>query len=111
MPGLSISWCRTPDIGLPAPDLTIFLDITPEKAKERGGYGAERYEKEEMQKSVRQIFAGFAEEAKERLGPEWVTIDAGQSIDIVGESIRKEVDVYLKQPRTQQLRRLWTTFA
>ena len=29
--GLPYEWCRPPDVGLPAPDLVVFLDITPEK--------------------------------------------------------------------------------
>ena len=40
-PLLSFEWCKSPEIGLPAPDLVLFLDIMPEKAKERGGYGEE----------------------------------------------------------------------
>ena len=56
IPSLSFEWCKSPDIGLPAPDLVLFLDITPEKAKERGGYGEERYEKEDMQNRVRNFF-------------------------------------------------------
>ncbi|KAJ3503781.1 hypothetical protein NLJ89_g8282 [Agrocybe chaxingu] len=43
-PILPFEWCRSPDVGLPAPDLVLFFDITPEKAKERGGYGEERLE-------------------------------------------------------------------
>lgn len=66
--GLPFEWCRTPDIGLPAPDLSLFLDISPEKAKERGGYGEERYEKEEMQRRVRQIFLGPVDVAEMVLG-------------------------------------------
>merc|ERR1719223_490120 len=36
---LSLDWCKAPDIGLPAPDAVIFLDLSPEQAKQRGGYG------------------------------------------------------------------------
>jgi dTMP kinase len=39
-------WCRFPDMGLPAPDLILFLDISPEQAKLRGGYWEERYKRE-----------------------------------------------------------------
>ena len=60
--GLPHTWCRASDISLPAPDLTLFLDISPEMARERGGYGRERYEKEEMQKKVREVFLMMASE-------------------------------------------------
>ncbi|KIK02728.1 hypothetical protein K443DRAFT_677321 [Laccaria amethystina LaAM-08-1] len=33
-------------MGLPAPDLILFLDISPEQAKLRGGYWEERYKRE-----------------------------------------------------------------
>uniref|UniRef100_A0A804PKN7 dTMP kinase n=2 Tax=Zea mays TaxID=4577 RepID=A0A804PKN7_MAIZE len=50
--GLDIEWCKAPENGLIAPDLVIYLDVQPEKAAERGGYGGERYEKIEFQKKV-----------------------------------------------------------
>jgi hypothetical protein len=53
---LSIDWCKAPDRGLPKPDLVLFLDVSAEVAKTRGGYGEERYEKEEFQARVRKAF-------------------------------------------------------
>ena len=79
---LTYEWCRAPDAGLPAPDLTLFLDISPEAAQLRGGYGDERYEKEELQRKVRQVFATIAEDVR-RSGGRWVTIDAGRDKDKV----------------------------
>jgi dTMP kinase len=86
--GLTYEWCRSPEIGLPAPDLTVFLDIDPEKARERGGYGEERYEKEEMQKRVRDVFDRIGKETGSRageseIGEQWVKVDAGHEKDIV----------------------------
>jgi dTMP kinase len=34
---LSFEWCQSPDIGLPAPDAVIFLDLSQEEAEQRGG--------------------------------------------------------------------------
>lgn len=34
---LSLEWCRQPDVGLPAPDAVIFLDLSQEEAEQRGG--------------------------------------------------------------------------
>lgn len=34
---LSLEWCKAPDIGLPAPDCVIFLDMSPEETEQRGG--------------------------------------------------------------------------
>jgi dTMP kinase len=32
-----LEWCRSCDVGLPAPDAVIFLDLTQEQAEQRGG--------------------------------------------------------------------------
>ena len=34
---LDLTWCQAPDVGLPAPDAVIFLDIAQEEAEQRGG--------------------------------------------------------------------------
>lgn len=56
-PSLGLAWARRPDEGLPRPDVCVFLDIAPEVAATRGGFGAERYENREMQARVRELFA------------------------------------------------------
>ncbi|KAK0497470.1 thymidylate kinase-domain-containing protein [Armillaria luteobubalina] len=81
--GLPYEWCRSPDIGLPAPDLVLFLDITPEKARERGGYGNERYEEEEMQRRVREQYKRIESENV----VQWTTIDAGREREEVAADI------------------------
>jgi len=54
--GLDIEWCKAPEIGLLAPDSVLYLDISPERAAERGGYGDERYERVEFQKKVADFY-------------------------------------------------------
>ena len=51
-PGLDAAWCRGPDAGLPAPDVTLFMALPPEAAAARGGYGGERYEDAAFQERV-----------------------------------------------------------
>ncbi|KAJ7145916.1 thymidylate kinase-domain-containing protein [Mycena epipterygia] len=101
--GLPLDWCRSPDVSLPAPDVTLFLDITPEKARERGGYGEERYEKEEMQRKVRDIFREISKEFDEAT---WVTIDAGRERDDVAADVWKHV-YPLSTGVVSPLQRLW----
>ncbi|KAF8142305.1 thymidylate kinase [Mycena galopus ATCC 62051] len=100
--GLPLEWCRSPDVSLPAPDVTLFLDITPEQARIRGGYGEERYEKEEMQRQVRDVFHQISSEFE----ASWVTIDAGREREDVAEEVWK-----LVRPLTGglsiPLQRLW----
>jgi dTMP kinase len=59
-PSLSLSWARAPEVGLPRPDLVLFLDLDEEKARARGGWGGEVYEKSEMQRRVRELFWGLS---------------------------------------------------
>lgn len=85
--GLSYEWCRAPDVGLPAPDLTVFLDVEPEVARARGGYGEERYEQEGIQRGVRAMFERIGEEMNRDGQGKWVVIDAGKEKDRVARDI------------------------
>jgi dTMP kinase len=82
------------------------LDITPEKAKERGGYGEERYEKEELQNEVRRVFDRIAKEML-RDGGKWVTLDAGQERVAVSEDLWELVDP-LTAGTESPVQRLWS---
>ena len=113
-PVLPFEWCRNPDIGLPAPDLVIFFDITPEIAKERGGYGQERYEKEEMQLRVRKFFHQIGNEIIEKRdltkeGTRWVLIDAGRTRDEVAEDVWGFVEPLVKEGIHGAKQKLWTS--
>src|SRR5579871_4898312 len=47
-PTLNLEWARHPEVGLPRPDICIFLNISAEDAAKRGGYGEERYESKKI---------------------------------------------------------------
>ena len=53
---MNMEWCRACDRGLPAPDCVIYLEMDPERAAARDGFGEERYETHEMQHAVRDAF-------------------------------------------------------
>lgn len=88
-PEMTLSWCREPEIGLPRPDLCLFLDIPPEDAAKRGGYGNERYEIKEMQDRVRDLFTELRSHTDEN--EDIVVINAGESIDSVASTILQTV--------------------
>ncbi|CBQ73602.1 related to thymidylate kinase [Sporisorium reilianum SRZ2] len=88
--GLSYDWCRNPDVGLPLPDLTMFLDLDAETAAARGGYGEERYEKLDFQAKVRDAFTRVSQDVRAH-GGRWVTIDASKTLDQVTDDIQKAV--------------------
>jgi dTMP kinase len=61
--GYDLQWCKNTNSGLLCLDLIIFLDIPIEEAMKRGDFGQERYEKQEMQEKVREIFQSMSIEA------------------------------------------------
>lgn len=88
-PSLSLGWAWQPEVGLPRPDLCLFLQISPEEAAKRGGFGAERYENETMQTRVRELFKTIFD-----LQPrgDVTVIDAGRSFQDVSQDMRKAVE-------------------
>lgn len=84
-PSLTLEWTKHPEVGLPLPDAVVFLNLSPEEAAKRGGYGEEKYETQEMQTSVRKLF--FELEKSHGDEADMITIDAGASIDEVHERI------------------------
>lgn len=66
-----------------------------EEAEKRGGYGEEKYEKREMQMRVRELFLTLLEvDGDER---EMRVVDAGETVEVVGERIWEEVEEVVKQ--------------
>lgn len=51
-----MEWCKNPDVGLPKPDLVMFLQLNPSVAAGRGEFGTERYETSSFQRTVQQRF-------------------------------------------------------
>ncbi|KAJ3744749.1 P-loop containing nucleoside triphosphate hydrolase protein [Lentinula detonsa] len=96
LPPISLHWARAPDAALPSPDLTLFLDVSPEIALTRGGYGEERYEKAEMQKRVRSVFQEIGGEVTADAGQgKWIVVDAGKEMSTVTEEMWGHVQTLL----------------
>ncbi|KII87130.1 hypothetical protein PLICRDRAFT_42787 [Plicaturopsis crispa FD-325 SS-3] len=105
--GLPLDWCRAPDIGLPAPDLTLFFDVALAVARARGGYGEERYEKEELQKKVRGVFGTIGAQMQKGKVGVWEEIDASGTMEEVSAKIWGAVGAYVEAGVDQPLERLW----
>ncbi|KAJ3787792.1 P-loop containing nucleoside triphosphate hydrolase protein [Lentinula aff. detonsa] len=96
LPPISLHWARAPDAALPSPDLTLFLDVSPEIALTRGGYGEERYEKADMQKRVRSVFREIGGEVTADAGQgKWIVVDAGKDMSTVTEEMWGHVQTLL----------------
>ena len=104
--GLSYEWCLHPDIGLPAPDIAFFLDVAPEVARTRGGFGEERYEKEELQAAVRQVFRQIGSDVQER----WEVVDANRTQGEVEDELWAKVEP-LANGLQGELKTMWASHA
>mmetsp|Transcript_5557 Transcript_5557/g.11479 ORF Transcript_5557/g.11479 Transcript_5557/m.11479 type:complete len:228 (+) Transcript_5557:162-845(+) len=106
-----LDWCRACDIGLPAPDAIIFLDLSQEEAEQRGGYGGERYEKKEMQQRVRQRFSELQGMDETDGQIPWYVVNAAQSIEEVQKEINTIVETTVDkvQSKEEPVGLLWKT--
>lgn len=106
---LSIDWCKAPDVGLPAPDAVIFLNLDQDQAELRGGYGGERYEKRDLQVRVRQRFAELQKIDEKHGRIPWYIVDASKSIDDVHVEIKKITKQTIEQVASgKPLMKMWT---
>nr|XP_026695821.1 thymidylate kinase-like [Ciona intestinalis] len=99
--GLELDWCKSPDSGLPQPDLVLFLELSTSVAATRGGYGEERYETTEFQKKVALNFHGLKTE-------EWKVIDAGRDMFEVHQDMLSFVEKTMEKVKLQPVGTLWT---
>ena len=83
IPGLNLEWARWPEVGLPSPDICIFLDISAADAQARGDFGQEKYENNEMQARVRTLF----QELRDAEQDSFKVVDAGQTLDQVASEM------------------------
>ena len=94
---MDIQWCKAPDKGLPRPDLVILLDIGVEHIKERGEFGEERYEKEEMQINVAKYYEEMFDSKY------WYRIPAHNSEEVVQQQITDLIDKLILEKKEKQI--------
>ncbi|CAL8252323.1 unnamed protein product [Merluccius merluccius] len=103
-PGFSMNWCMNPDMGLPKPDLVLFLQLNHAAAAQRGQFGTERYETSSFQQTVQRRF----EELIADTSINWQVIDASQSIDEVHENIKRLSVKAMNAAEDWPIGELWT---
>ncbi|KAG0646575.1 Thymidylate kinase [Hyphodiscus hymeniophilus] len=108
-PALDLQWARQCDVGLPRPDKVIFLDLEPEQAEKRGGFGDEKYEKKEMQKEVRWEFMRLRFTPGE--SSDMIVVNAGPAIEEVAEKIWQDIHPTLTMIQEGMLNELGTVKA
>lgn len=87
-PNLSLDWAWQMEVGLPRPDICLFLNISREEAAQRDGFGLERYETDSMQGRVRDLFESLLALPH---NDEICVIDAGRPLDLVSRDILEPV--------------------
>lgn len=102
-PGFSLDWCKSPDVGLPRPDLVMFLQLSPAEAALRGQFGEERYETSAFQKTVQQKFEHLMKDPSVN----WQVIDASQSVDSVHKDITNHSLNAINTAQNLPLGELW----
>ncbi len=96
---MSMEWCFGPEVGLPAPDVIFYLDVSQDVAEKRGGYGLERYERKEFQSAVGKVFHSMRE--KQAGGCDWVLVDANAGMDDVAAVIEEKAKKVIEDVKTK----------
>lgn len=99
-PGLSLHWCRQPDAGLLRPDLVLYLQLAPEEAARRAGFGQERYETLDFQTRV-------AANYEQLWAPYWRRVDAALPQDVVFEQLLALAESSVVAEKSAQPPPLW----
>ncbi|XP_021779946.1 thymidylate kinase isoform X2 [Papio anubis] len=99
----SLDWCKQPDVGLPKPDLILFLQLQLADAAKRGAYGHERYENRAFQERALQCFYQLMRDTTLN----WKMVDASKSIEAVHEDICALSEDAIRTATEKPLGELW----
>ena len=80
----------------------IFLALSTDAAALRGGFGEERYEKEEMQGRVREIFNQLRQDPRD--AEDWRVVDANGNIEQVSERIWAVAEPVIETIKNEDIR-------
>lgn len=88
--GLNIEWCKSCDIGLPEPDIVIYIDCSIKTITERADYGEERYEKTQFLEKVKKMYEMFFNNKF------WNNVDGDRTVDEIHSNIFETIKNDLK---------------
>jgi dTMP kinase len=93
--GLEPAWLDEIQRHLPAPDVTILLDIAPDTAVRRKASGRDRYERDlSLLARVRESYR------RQARAQGWIIIDAELSKDDVSSAVDRAIQPWLERPST-----------
>ncbi|XP_005411178.1 PREDICTED: thymidylate kinase isoform X1 [Chinchilla lanigera] len=99
----SLHWCKQPDVGLPKPDLILFLQLQLSDAATRGEFGVERYEETTFQERALCSFQQLMRDSTLN----WKVVDASKSIEDVHEEICSLSEAAILGAAQRPLGELW----
>lgn len=99
----SIEWCKQPDVGLPKPDLILFLQLSTSEAAKRGDFGNERYENSSFQEKVLQCYYHLMKDKTLN----WKVIDASSSIEDLHHQIKSFAEEAMQEAQHEPIGELW----
>lgn len=99
--GMDLEWCKQSDVGLPKPDLVLYLELPPGANTTRSGFGDEIYENVDFQKKVKEVYSSLKDDS-------WQVINADQDIEDVHLEIKKHVKQVIENVSVSSCQTLWT---
>ncbi|XP_053453239.1 thymidylate kinase isoform X1 [Nycticebus coucang] len=99
----SLDWCKQPDVGLPKPDLVLFLQLQLADAAMRGEFGQERYEDRPFQERALQRFHQLMADTTLN----WKIVDASRSIEDIHVEILALCEDVICTAMQRPLGELW----
>uniref|UniRef100_A0A8C8SF27 Thymidylate kinase n=1 Tax=Pelusios castaneus TaxID=367368 RepID=A0A8C8SF27_9SAUR len=99
----SLDWCKQPDVGLPKPDLILFLELSTLEAAKREDFGNERYEHSSFQEKVLQHYHHLMKDKTLN----WKILDASKSIEELHNEIKSFTEVVIKEVQDKPIGELW----
>ncbi|KAK9510815.1 hypothetical protein O3M35_005520 [Rhynocoris fuscipes] len=97
---MDLDWFKNPEIGLPKPDCVLYLQLEQLVANGREGFGEERYENNEFQKSVALCFDKLKDET-------WKVINANKTIEKLSEELYSIINEVIEKSKNSPLLTLW----
>ncbi|XP_044523602.1 thymidylate kinase isoform X4 [Gracilinanus agilis] len=99
----SLDWCKQPDVGLPKPDIILFLQLSSVEAAKRGDFGNERYENNVFQEKALQRFYQLMKDDSLN----WKTIDASKNIEDLHKEIYSLSEETIQMAQETPVGELW----
>lgn len=102
--GRSLGWCRTPDKGLPRPDIVFLLNVSEVTQSLRHNWGNERFENLKLQRQVMDNY----EKLKDNT---WRVIDADQKMLNIHSQIMDSVPDIIERVKDLPIDKLYDSDA